>query len=81
MGTKEHGKMLKRTQILEEGKVPAKEAKHRKIEGIKKGITGKEHRRLLNEFDMGGFMAQRRSVESRKRENTAGQRCIVQGRR
>ena len=27
VGTKEHGKMLKRIQILEEGRVPAKEAK------------------------------------------------------
>ena len=33
VGTKEHGKMLKLIQILEDGRVPAKEAKDRKIEG------------------------------------------------
>ena len=32
VGTKEHGKMLKRTQILEDGRVPAKEAKNWKTE-------------------------------------------------
>ena len=36
VGTKEHGKMLKRIQILEDGRVPAKEAKHWKIEGQKR---------------------------------------------
>ena len=35
MGTKEHGKMLKRIQILEDGRVPAKEAKDWKILGKK----------------------------------------------
>ena len=48
--TKEHGKMLKLIQILEDGRVPAKEAKDWKIEGKKRRITGKEHRRLSNEF-------------------------------
>ena len=32
-GTKEHGKVLKRIQILEDGKVPAKEAKNWNVEG------------------------------------------------
>ena len=36
VGTKEHGKMLKRIQILEDGRVPATEAKHWKIEGQKR---------------------------------------------
>ena len=31
-------------------------------------MIGKEKRRLLNEFETGGFMAQKRSMESRKRE-------------
>ena len=48
VGTKEHGKMLKRIQILEDGRVPAKEAKSWKIEGKKRRITSKEYRRLLN---------------------------------
>ena len=36
MDTKEFGKMMKRIQILEEGRVPAKEAKNWRIEGEKK---------------------------------------------
>ena len=51
--------MLRRNQILEDGRVPANEAKHRKIEGPKRRITRKEYQRLLNKFDMEGFMAQK----------------------
>ena len=36
VGTKEHGKMLKRIQVLEDGRVHAKEANNRKIEGRNK---------------------------------------------
>ena len=32
-GHKEHGKMLKRIQVLEDGRVPAKEAKNWEVEG------------------------------------------------
>ena len=59
VGTKEHGKMLKRIQILEEGRIPAKEARNWKIEGLKRRSTRKEYRRLWNEFETGGFMAQK----------------------
>ena len=52
MDTKEFGKMVKRIQILEEGRVPAKEAKNWRIEGQKKRITRKEYKRLLNNFEM-----------------------------
>ena len=52
VGTKEHGKMLKRIQVLEDGRVPAKEARDWKIVGQKKRITRKEYKRLLNEFEM-----------------------------
>ena len=65
--TKEHDKMFKRTQVLEDGRVPAKEARAWKIDGQKKRIARKGNRRLLNDFEMGGFMAQKRSVESRER--------------
>ena len=58
MGTKEFGKMMKRIHILEEGRVPAKEAKNCRIEGEKKRITRKEYKMLLNNFEMEGFMAQ-----------------------
>ena len=46
VGTKEHGKMLKRIQVLEDGRVS---------EGQKR----KEYQRLLNKFEMEGFMAQK----------------------
>ena len=59
VGTKEHGKMLKRIQILEGGRVPAKEAKNWRIEGEKRRIAGKEYRRLLNELESEGSMAQK----------------------
>ena len=59
MDTKEFGKMVKRIQILEEGRVPAKEAKNWRIEGEKKRITRKEYNRLLNKFQMEGLMAQK----------------------
>ena len=35
VGTRELGKMLKRIQILEDGRVPAKDAKNLRIEGKK----------------------------------------------
>ena len=38
MGTKEFGKMMKIIQILEEGRVPAKETKNWKIDGDKKEL-------------------------------------------
>ena len=52
MGTKEYGKMLKRTQVLEDGRVPAKEARSWRIEGQKRRITRKEYQRLVNKFEM-----------------------------
>ena len=52
MGTKEFGKWMKRIQILEEGRVPAKVSEKRK------GIARKEYRRLLYNFEMDGSMAQ-----------------------
>ena len=60
MGTQEYGKMLKRIQVLEDGRVPAKEARNWRIEGRKRRITRKEYQRLLLEkFEMEGFMAQK----------------------
>ena len=52
MGTEEFGKMLKRDQTLEEGRVPAKETKSWRIEGNKKRITRKECQRLVKKFEM-----------------------------
>ena len=53
---KEKGKMLKRIQVLEDGGVPAKEARSWCIEGQRR-MTGKEYQWLLNRFEMEGFMA------------------------
>ena len=58
-GTKGRDKMIKRIQILEDGRVPAKEAKDWKIEGKKRRITRKEFERLINEFELEGLMAQK----------------------
>ena len=52
--------MLKRIQVLEDGRVPAKEARNWRIGGRKRRITRKEYRRLLlNKFETEGFMAQK----------------------
>ena len=59
VGTKEYGRMSRRIQVLEDGRVPAKEARDWKIEGQKRRITRKEYQRLLNKFEMEGFMAQK----------------------
>ena len=62
MGTQGHAKMLKIIQVLEDGRVPAKEARNWRIEGQKK-ITRKEYQSLLNKVEMEGLMAQKRIVE------------------
>ena len=51
-----YGNMLKRIQVLEDGRVPAAEARSWRIEGPQK-ITRIEYQRLLNKFEMEGFMA------------------------
>ena len=69
MGTKEFGKMLKRDQTLEEGRVPAKEAKNWRIEGGKeknyeKGVS-EAGKKVGNER----FNGAERLVEPGKGEN------------
>ena len=44
---------------LEEGRVPAKEAKNWRIEGEKKRIAREKYQRLLNNFEMEGLTAQK----------------------
>ena len=51
--------MLKKIQVLEDGSVPAEETRNWRIEGQKRRITRKEYQRLLNTFEMEGFMAQK----------------------
>ena len=48
MGTQGHGKMLKRIQTLEDGRIPAWEAQDLMIEGRKRRITRKEYQGLVN---------------------------------
>ena len=71
VGTKEHGNMLKRIQVLEDGRVPAKEATHGKIEGQKRRITRKGYQRLFNKFEMEGLHGAKRVLESRKKQSFA----------
>ena len=59
MGTRKIGRMLKRIQTLEEGRVPAKDTKNCRIEGEKKRIARKEYQRLFNNFEMEGLMSQK----------------------
>ena len=59
MGTQGHGKVLKIIHVLEDGRVPAKEVRNWRSEGQKRRITRKEYQRLLNKFEMEGFMAQK----------------------
>ena len=42
-------KRLKRIQVLDDGRVPAKEARSWRIEGQERRITRKEHHRLLKQ--------------------------------
>ena len=74
-GTKEHGKMSKHIQVLEDGRVPAKEARDWKIEGQKRKITRKG--KTLNEFEMGGFMAQKGPYNlAREKCSRTEERCL-----
>ena len=62
MDTNEFGKMVKRIQILEEGRVSAKKAKNWRFEGEKTRITRMEYQRLFNNFDMEGLMTQKKGL-------------------
>ena len=81
VGTAEHGKMLKRIQMLEDGRVPAKAANNRRIERKKRRITWMEYRRLSNEFELEAINGAERLVEPCKREKIAGQKRFAQGKR
>ena len=50
VGTKEHGKMMKRIQTLGDGRILAKKARNWKTDGQKRRITREEYRRLWNEM-------------------------------
>ena len=58
---------LKRIQILEDGRIPAKESRNRKIEGQKRRITRRECRRLWNRIH-----GAERSVETLPKKGCCG---------
>ena len=66
MGTKEFGKMLKRIQVLKDGRVPAKEGKELENRWKKTRITRKEYKKPANKFEMEGLMAQKSLWNSAK---------------
>ena len=49
VGTKEHGKMLDRIQVLEDGRIPAKEARHWNTSGQKKGLWNVARKKMLQD--------------------------------
>ena len=59
LDTKEDGQMLKLILTLEEERVLAKNARGWKIEGQRRRVTRKQCKRLREEFEVGGFMAQK----------------------
>ena len=73
MGIQEYGKMLKGIQVLEDGRVLAKEAGSWRVEGQKRRMTRKEYQRPLNKFEMEGFMVQQ-GLWNLAREETLGDR-------
>ena len=63
-------------QVLQDGRVLAKEATNWKIEGQKRRISREEYQRLLNKFEMEVFMAQK-GLWKLGRERGAGQRSVA----
>ena len=81
-GAQGYGKMLNRIQVLEDGRVSAKEANIWRIEGQKRRITRKEYQRLVNKFEMEGFLyVAKRIVESFERKDPEGKRRAAKGRK
>ena len=58
MGTQEYGKMSKRILTLEEGRSRPRMREDGKLERRKRRVTRKECKRVREEFEVGGFMAQ-----------------------
>ena len=50
-------KMLQRPQVLEDGRIVQRRHTIGKLMDKKRRITRKEYQRLLNKFEMEGFMA------------------------
>ena len=71
---KNFGKMMKRIQTFEEGRVPAKEAKNWRIEGEKKILVRKEYQRLLINFEKEGFMDKKKGLWNLAKDNIMKER-------
>ena len=65
---------MKRIQIPEEGRVPAKEVKNWRIEGEKKISSRKELKMLSNNFEIERLTAQKGLWDLSKRQNNEGKR-------
>ena len=78
VGTKENGKMLKLIQFLNTAGSMPKKRRVGRSKDEKRTISRLEYRRLWNDFETGGFKAQKglRNV-AREKEDVAGQRCIA----
>ena len=69
--------MLKQIQILEGGSIPAREARNWKIEETREEDYKKRKQKIVEWVRKGKFHGTERSMESRQRENAAGQRCVA----
>ena len=67
-----------RIPVLEEEKVPAKNARGWKVEGLKRRVTREEDKRLREELEVRGVMAQKRAIEYCQEENVGRQRRSTQ---
>ena len=76
--TKEHMKMLKRSAIPPQRRVPDRNATGWKVEGEKGRVTREECKRLREEFEVGGFMAQKGSWNICETLDVGGQRNFTQ---
>ena len=72
MGTKEYSKMMKIIQALEDGRVPAKDARSWRIEGKEKNYE-KRVSEAFKQARHGRFHGPKRIVESRLTKGAAGQ--------
>ena len=64
--------------VVEEEKVPAKNARGWKVEGLKRRVTREEDKRLREEFKVRGVMAQKKAMEHCQEENVGRQRRSTQ---
>ena len=73
--TKEHGNMLNReSSSQKKDRCRTENATGWKVDGDKTRVTREECKRLREEFEVGGFTAQKRVVEYQQKEKVGRQR-------